>query len=294
MLIKSTFAFAIVSIAILTAPTTLVFAQSPTIRINGQFIDIPANEGRPIIANGRAFVSLNTIEAIGFDVARQPASANQAILSRQGVEIVVTVGSNTMLVSGEPVTLDAPAQIISGYMMIPIRAVCEEARMFVRRNDANAFVEIFTGDVPRAWSSLETWPVNSSNWPEHLPKHVPGSIILHPEDVFEGLIDLSLPLQFRNIFYSIDGDFLDLASRDERRAFFDTVEGREPHEIMTLSRFVQHFNISREDFDAVVERRRANAEEWGVNLYDEWYERPNADIIFTFDNDIIRYFYRRE
>jgi len=63
--------------------------------------------------------------------------------------------------------------------------------------------------------------------------------------------------------------------------------------VMPLVRFIQHFNISREDFVAVIEEMRARAIAVGRDLYEELAELPNADIIFTFDNDIIRYFYRR-
>ena len=62
-------------------------------------------------------------------------------------------------------------------------------------------------------------------------------------------------------------------------------------------RFVQHFEISRADFDLAIEetwRIQTPLFEQGIFQMTESHEPPNADIIFTFDNDIIRHFYRRE
>ena len=59
---------------------------------------------------------------------------------------------------------------------------------------------------------------------------------------------------------------------------------------------MQDNNISREDFDGAVQRMQELNDDHiarGFSL-DEEREIPNGDIIFTFDMDIIRYFYRRE
>lgn len=61
-----------------------------------------------------------------------------------------------------------------------------------------------------------------------------------------------------------------------------------------LASFVEYFNINRVDFDEVIEEMRVSAITYGLDLTDEFYELPNADIIFTFNHDIIRYFYRRQ
>lgn len=66
---------------------------------------------------------------------------------------------------------------------------------------------------------------------------------------------------------------------------------------MPLMRFVQVHNISREEFDSAL-NILIEAHEWFdtlgfIDLSIEDYELPNADIIFTFDNEIIRYYYRR-
>ena len=133
-------------------------------------------------------------------------------------------------------------------------------------------------------------PVSSDNWPENLPRHEPGSIILHEEHEFEGLIDTTNPMQFRMIFYTVSAEFVDLVgNRDITGPWFDNV-GEDYLYEMTLANFVEYFNIPKEDFIRVVEQKQSV-----MILGDsEWDELPNADIIYTFDMDIIRYFYRRE
>ena len=130
-------------------------------------------------------------------------------------------------------------------------------------------------------------------WPEGLVYHVPGSITIHPDEQFSSFVDISNPLKFRAVFYNISSVFTDLVDTEERHELFREF-GDEYLNTMMLLHFVQHFNISREDFENAVEELKNIRTYLGHDMFDEWYEIPNADIIFTFDNDIINYFYRRE
>jgi len=258
--------------------------MNPRVRADGTFIQHPANAPLPVIIDGRAFVSLNTMEAIGFDVTRQPASANQVTLSRQGVEIVVTIGSDTMLVNGDAVSLDTPAQIINGYMMIPVRTVAEAADLEVYWDGSNNIVHIFE-------------PFSVDYWPQHLPRHIPGSVTLMPDP--ENWLLSYFPARLRFAYFATPLSIIRLVeNRDAVTEWFEyrdnKQEAGELVEGMPLMHFVQHFNIPREDFDAAVEELRRIRTAAGLDLSDELHELPNADIIFSFDNNIIRYFYRRE
>lgn len=60
--------------------------------------------------------------------------------------------------------------------------------------------------------------------------------------------------------------------------------------------FIKHFHIPKDIFEQVCEELPL----WYDRLYDgnydkteEQYEIPNADIIYTFDNEIINNYYRR-
>jgi len=134
---------------------------------------------------------------------------------------------------------------------------------------------------------------NPPSWPAHLPQHVPGSIRLHPD--IEGFIGMPFPAQHRYVFYNVPGEISDLVGDwDAVNEWSSTAQSRDRYpDEMRLMLFVQHFNISQEDFVAAIEDFRTSLIAAGVDLYDELNELPNADIIFTFDNYIIRYFYRR-
>jgi hypothetical protein len=62
------------------------------------------------------------------------------------------------------------------------------------------------------------------------------------------------------------------------------------HEQMSIVTFVQYFDMSRETFD----RLNAERNEWlrEHNIYEDPQNRFNADIIFTFDHEIINEYYR--
>ena len=131
-------------------------------------------------------------------------------------------------------------------------------------------------------------------WPEDLPRHVPGSITLRPDGYLEAMFDLPFTLRHRAVFYSIPADIERMVDDPEASIWVDENILREADPtVMPLAAFIQRFNIQKEDFVAVVEEMRKNAIASGFDLYDEDFELPNADIIFTFDNELISHFYRR-
>ncbi|MDR3344257.1 MAG: hypothetical protein LBT21_01475 [Oscillospiraceae bacterium] len=69
--------------------------------------------------------------------------------------------------------------------------------------------------------------------------------------------------------------------------------------IMPLKLLVEHFKIPREKFDEYVEHMKSFYKElidddYYIDLNSEEYEIPNADIIYTFDDEIINNYYRRQ
>ena len=162
------------------------------------------------------------------------------------------------------------------------------------------------------------------HWPENLEDHVPGSVRLFddPLDVFWGRGDIP---QRRTVYYSIDGLILDLVPLNDFLEFHDKVlrplfDG--PIDVMPLKLFIQHFNISREELEVVIMQMYENSigiaefaaqissdfefQDNGfgtlqriynpnpyADLNHEVHELPNLDVIFTFDNEIINWYYRR-
>lgn len=108
--------------------------------------------------------------------------------------------------------------------------------------------------------------------------------------------------KYRSIYCDIPRPFANLVDLYEFEEWYDVVIENDPNktEIMPMKLFVQKFNISREDFD------RANLE-WTkiiINGFDgvpmmnpqdflnqETDEVYNADIIYTFDDNLINNYY---
>jgi hypothetical protein len=126
-----------------------------------------------------------------------------------------------------------------------------------------------------------------------IQKYIPGSIELMP------LFELELPweeLHFRYRYYAVQGFYrlVDDSELEEwSRKYDEDFEGKEPTE-MALVSYIKYFNIPKEVFE---DENRKLAKAWtdlGIANQDERYEIPNPDIIYTFDNDIINEYYRRE
>jgi len=129
-----------------------------------------------------------------------------------------------------------------------------------------------------------------------LPIYVPGSIKLEPADQNHGLFVMFsfLPTK-RYIYYGIPGEILDLGDVNASSEVFDRIQmpGKEPQE-MAIFAYVKYCNISKVDFNNAIEKRKNFLLELSRDLANEEYELPNADIIYTFDNEIINHYYRRE
>ncbi|MCI8331487.1 MAG: hypothetical protein HFE78_01475 [Clostridiales bacterium] len=107
---------------------------------------------------------------------------------------------------------------------------------------------------------------------------------------------------YRNIYYWEPTYLFDLVDRDECRSWYEefvkpNIEtNTEPQEMYAVS-FVKYFNISKEDFEICTNQLREKfidfRDRCGDDISDEGHEIPNADIIYTFDNEIINEYYRR-
>ena len=79
----------------------------------------------PVIIGGRTMVPVRaTLEALGATVGWEPASQT-VTAERGGVSISLQIGSDLLTRNGESIIIDAPAQIIGGRTLVPIRHVAE-------------------------------------------------------------------------------------------------------------------------------------------------------------------------
>ncbi len=113
----------------------------------------------------------------------------------------------------------------------------------------------------------------------------------------DGVIEVKY---YRHRYYSIAAPFIYLVGREEYREWKETQPDPDETNVMLMVNFIRDFNISREDFD------KANLEyAWRIkyllngtpvmnpkdfaNQEDE--EVYNADIIYTFNNELINEYY---
>lgn len=115
--------------------------------------------------------------------------------------------------------------------------------------------------------------------------------------------------KYRALYYSVPDPFINLVDRD---AFWNWFENETPYrqypledvEEMAIVAFIKEFDISREDFDKANEKHKQILLEYGgmavmnPGADDPYYDRDiesheifNADIIYTFDNEIINAYY---
>lgn len=113
----------------------------------------------------------------------------------------------------------------------------------------------------------------------------------------DGVIEVKY---YRDNYYSIAAPFVYIVGKDVYREWKETQPNPDETNVMLMVNFIRDFNISREDFD------KANIEyAWRIknllngtpvmnpkdfaNQEDE--EVYNADIIYTFDNELINKYY---
>ena len=132
-----------------------------------------------------------------------------------------------------------------------------------------------------------------------LIEYVPGNVVLNSDNDYSDFGGYRL--SFRRVYYLIDGLYIDYIGQEKVNMYFESKDKdrdweKEPQE-MALVSLIKHFNIPKKDFielTKLLEERNVSQAESGWNMNGEDYELPNADIIYTFDNDIINEYYRRE
>jgi hypothetical protein len=283
--------YALISISawlLMLAATTLTFplsAQDNTasMQIDGNWLSIPSGDQRAVmLTTDLALMPLRAVtQEFGFTVEWDEVE-RIVILSSEQHRITVQIGSYTMVVNGADVPLDTPPLIMGDRTMVSTQTISDITGMDVHWTWTVNIIHILT-PFPAIY-----------DWPEHLPEHIPGSVVLVPT-----LADLRHwtlpPMRFRHAFYNIPFGIMSLVDSSERWEWLGRFElYYTENDINILMRFVKYFDISREDFDAVIEFYRKSRVQRGWDMSEEGNELPNADIIFTFDNDLIRWFYRRE
>ena len=118
--------------------------------------------------------------------------------------------------------------------------------------------------------------------PEELPK--PEEII--PMDDPGGLLDFDEEPNYRVVYYGMSGAIGELGE------FCPPYDAKSNE--MEMINYIKYNNIIKMDFLVAIQKEYA----WSINnrkdITLEENELPNPDIIYTFDNEIINAYYRRE
>jgi len=121
---------------------TVLKLDTPNAIANGKktFVDTNNTDVVPFTQNGRTLVPVRFIsESFGAQVGWDDAT--QAVtVDMQDTSIKLQIGSNEMLVNGEAVTLDVPAQTINSRTLIPLRALVEALGKNVHWDDRGLII----------------------------------------------------------------------------------------------------------------------------------------------------------
>jgi hypothetical protein len=152
---------------------------------------------------------------------------------------------------------------------------------------------------PQPTDPVEQQPTEPTdpNIPVVLPEYVPGSIKLAAKDAYT--MWAPKDRQYRASYYLLMGNFANIVrnSRPEeyeqwKTAIDDAIKRGEWKDEMLLVTYIKHFDISREAMEAALQNYIYSCTPLQLKM--EFYEAPNLDIIYTFDNEIINRYYRYE
>jgi len=116
-----------ISLVLMLAFSSLTVMASPaneiTVTIDGVAVDFDGQG--PIIVDNRTLVPVRGVfEALGFYPTWDRATQT-ATLTRDDFVVVLTIGSATFTTNGREHSLDVPAQLIGGRVLLPLRAVLQ-------------------------------------------------------------------------------------------------------------------------------------------------------------------------
>ena len=148
-------------------------------------------------------------------------------------------------------------------------------------------------------SQSTTEEVTSISW----PTYAPADIKLTPNEFLFSKETWGCILKYRLVYYGIpsyvgelarnsgiQGPDIDALHLGSNGTYVESDE-------MDIVVWIKHFGIEKEDFVASMEKNKQwRLENWKEmsDLDAEGLEYPNPDIIYTFDNEIINAYYRRE
>lgn len=139
-------------LAISSFPIAGLAANAPKVFLNGKELtfDVP-----PEIVNGRTFVPLRTIfEELGAEI-HWDGNTQTVTATKGSVKIVLKIGEAHAYVNDEMVSLDAPAKIVSGRTLVPLRFVSESLDFAVDWDDETWTITITSPTYQKVMTAEE-------------------------------------------------------------------------------------------------------------------------------------------
>jgi hypothetical protein len=127
--------------ALIIAALPLASAFAINISVDGSPLELTTS---PVIENGTTLVPMRAIfEELGLEVKWDDATKT-VTGTTDGLEIKLTLGSNTAYVNGMAKTIPVPAKAINGSTMVPVRFIADALGNTIEWDEANQTVNVFS------------------------------------------------------------------------------------------------------------------------------------------------------
>ncbi len=132
---------------------TNVWAADISVAINGESIEFSGSQ--PFLTDGRAFIPVRGVfEKLGYEISWNNDTKTATLVNETKTIEISAYKNHLTIDNNTAVALDLPAQIIDGYMLIPLRAVATAAGIDMEWDHVNRTVMLRT--QPDVYISNET------------------------------------------------------------------------------------------------------------------------------------------
>jgi len=128
--------------AFFITPVTMA-EQGVAVMIDRQVINFTDQQALIDSENNRVYIPIRVVEEIGAEVSWEE---NKAVIKKGETVIIMENMSKDPVVNGVIKSLDAPAKLVNGRLMVPIRFICETFGVSVDWDSTNKIVRISTKD----------------------------------------------------------------------------------------------------------------------------------------------------
>ncbi|WDM31170.1 hypothetical protein KCX80_08635 [Paenibacillus mucilaginosus] len=159
-----------------TAASAATTASGTAIHVFFGGQELQFTETQPVIKDGSTLVPFRKLfETLGFEVSWvDTGAAQQAVGTKDGLTIKLTINSSTASVNDQNVALEVPAQIVGGNTMVPLRFVAENSGYQVTYAKENHVATIQIGEGTGGAPAPTTQP------PVPIPAQPPAQLSVEP------------------------------------------------------------------------------------------------------------------